>query len=159
MFFFLASRILEAIDEHLPGLGEQLRRYDEAARAGQEASLVEATYARLPAVSIDHGIMEKLSTVTVVPASFDWSDLGSWTSAWELAPRDDHGNVLPPGGIALNANGNYAQAPEGKLVVLVGVDDLVVVDSGDALLVIPKDRAQDVRDVVAALRKRDDPRS
>ena len=159
MFFFLASRILEAIDEHLPGLGEQLRRYDEAARAGQEASLVEATYARLPAVSIDHGIMEKVSTVTVVPASFEWSDLGSWTSAWELAPRDDHGNALPPGGIALNASANYVQAPDGKLVVLVGVDGLVVVDSGDALLVIPKDRAQDVREVVAALRKRDDPRS
>ncbi|MDH4283405.1 MAG: mannose-6-phosphate isomerase, partial [Myxococcales bacterium] len=127
--------------------------------AGQEASLVEATYARLPAVSIDHGIMEKVSTVTVVPASFEWSDLGSWTSAWELAPRDDHGNALPPGGIALNASANYVQAPDGKLVVLVGVDGLVVVDSGDALLVIPKDRAQDVREVVAALRKRDDPRS
>ncbi|MBW2585570.1 MAG: mannose-1-phosphate guanylyltransferase [Deltaproteobacteria bacterium] len=158
MFFFLASRILEAIDQHLPGLGQELQRYDAAARAGNEADLIKKTYATLPAVSIDHGIMEKVDAVSVVPGSFEWSDLGSWTSAWELAPQDDHANVLPEGGIAFDASSNYVAAPEGKLVALVGVNDLVVVDSGDALLVVPKDRAQDVREIVAALRKRDDPR-
>jgi mannose-1-phosphate guanylyltransferase len=158
MFFFLASRILEAIEQHLPGLGQELQRYDEAAKAGKEAALVKETYAGLPAVSIDHGIMEKVSAVSVVPGSFEWSDLGSWTSAWELAPQDDHANVVPEGGIAVDASGNYVQAPAGKLVALVGVDDLVVVDSGDALLIVPRDRAQDVREVVAALRERDDPR-
>ena len=158
MFFFLASRILEAIDQHLPGLGQELQRYDKAARAGEEAALVKETYAQLPAVSIDHGIMEKVSTVSVVPGSFEWSDLGSWTSAWELAPQDEHANVLPKDGIAIGASGNYVAAPKGKLVALVGVDDLVVVDSGDALLVVPKDRAQDVREIVAALRERGDPR-
>ncbi|MFZ1863573.1 MAG: mannose-1-phosphate guanylyltransferase [Polyangiales bacterium] len=158
MFFFLASRILEAIDEHLPGLAEQLRRYDEAAQEGREEALIDATYADLPAVSIDHGIMEKVSSVSVVPGSFQWSDLGSWTSAWELAAQDAHANVLPEGSIAVKASGNYVRAPEGKLVALVGVQDLVVVDSGDALLVIPRDRAQDVREVVERLRKRNDPR-
>jgi len=158
MFFFLASRILEAIDQHLPGLGVELQRYDEAARAGTEAESIKATYAQLPAVSIDHGIMEKVSAVSVVPGSFEWSDLGSWTSAWELSPRDGHGNVLPEDGIAADASGNYVSAPEGKLVVLVGVHDLVVVDAGDALLVVPKNRAQEVRVVVASLRDRDDAR-
>ena len=158
MFFFLASRILEAIDEHLPGLGAELQRYDQAARAGGEAELIKETYSQLPAVSIDHGIMEKVSAVSVVPGSFAWSDLGSWTSAWELAPQDEQKNVLPKDGLAVDASGNYVTAPDGKLVALVGVDDLVVVDSGDALLVIPKDRAQDVREIVAALRERNDPR-
>jgi len=102
--------------------------------------------------------MEKVSAVSVVPGSFEWSDLGSWTSAWELAPQDEHANVLPEGGIVVDASGNYVTAPDGKLVALVGVDDLVVVDSGDALLVVPKDRAQDVREIVAALRERNDPR-
>jgi mannose-1-phosphate guanylyltransferase len=109
-------------------------------------------------VSIDHGIMEKVDAVSVVPGSFEWSDLGSWTSAWELAPRDDHANVLPEEGIAVHASGNYVNAPDGKLVALVGVDDLVIVDSGDALLVVPRDRAQDVREVVEALRERGDRR-
>ena len=158
MFFFLASRILDAIDQHLPGLGKELQRYDEAARAGEEAAVVQETYAGLPAVSIDHGIMEKVDAVSVVPGSFEWSDLGSWTSAWELAPRDDYANVLPPEGIAVHASGNYVNVPEGKLVALVGVDDLVVVDAGDALLIVPRDRAQNVREVVEALRERGDHR-
>jgi mannose-1-phosphate guanylyltransferase len=158
MFFFLASRILEAIDRHLPGLGEQLHGYEEAAAAGRETELVSQTYASLPAVSIDHGIMEKVDSVSVVPGSFDWSDLGSWTSTWELSPQDDRGNVLPGGGIGIDATGNYAWAPDGKLVALIGVEDLVIVDSGDALLVVPRERAQDVREIVAALRERGDDR-
>jgi mannose-1-phosphate guanylyltransferase len=158
MFFFMASRILEAIDQHLPGLGEQLKRYDDAAAAGREASVVSETYAELPAVSIDHGIMEKVGSVSVVPGSFEWSDLGSWTSAWELAPQDARENVLPVGAVSIDAARNYAWAPEGKLVALVGVHDLVVVDSGDALLVIPRERAQEVREVVAALKARGDDR-
>jgi mannose-1-phosphate guanylyltransferase len=158
MFFFLASRILDAIDLHLPGLGEQLHRYETAAEIGHEAELVSETYASLPAVSIDHGIMEKVDSVSVVPGSFDWSDLGSWTSAWELSPQDERGNVLPEGGLSVDAAGTYAWAPEGKLVALIGVKDLVVVDSGDALLVVPRERAQDVRDIVAALRERGDDR-
>jgi len=158
MFFFLASRILEAIDQHLPGLGRELQRYDVAARAGNEAALVRETYGALPAVSIDHGIMEKVSAVSVVPGTFEWSDLGSWTSAWELASQDERANVLPEGAIAVDASGNFVSAPDGKLIALVGVQDLVVVDAGDALLIVPRERAQDVREVVAALRERGDQR-
>ncbi len=158
MFFFLASRILEAIDQHLPGLGSELKRYDEAARSGNEASAVQSSYANLPAVSVDHGIMEKVDAVSVVPGSFVWSDLGSWTSAWELAEQDEHSNVVPKDGICVDAHRNYVHAPSQKLIALVGVDDLVIVDSGDALLVVPRDRAQDVRDVVAKLRERKDSR-
>jgi mannose-1-phosphate guanylyltransferase len=158
MFFFLASRILEAIDQHLPGLGRELERYDRAADAGEEENAVRETYADLPAVSIDHGIMEKVNAVSVVPGSFEWSDLGSWTSAWELASHDEQENVLPDGGIAVDANRNYVRTADGKLVVVIGVDDLVIVDAGDALLVVPRDRAQDVREVVAMLRERGDPR-
>ena len=156
MFFFRASRILEAIDLHLPGLGKQLQRYDTAAKNGQEMELVSETYASLPAVSIDHGIMEKVDSVSVVPGAFDWSDLGSWTSAWELSPRDEFANVLPDDGLSIDSTGNFASVPEGKLVALIGVRDLVVVDSGDALLVVPRERAQDVRHIVAALRDRKD---
>ena len=147
MFFFLASRILEAI--------EQLGRYDDAAKDGSEAELVAQTYGSLPAISVDHGIMEKVSSVSVVPGSFDWSDLGSWTSAWELSERDRNDNVVPDGSVTIDATGNYAWAPEGKVVALVGVTNLVIVDSGDALLVIPRERAQDVREIVAALRPSD----
>ena len=159
MFFFLASQILDAIDKHLPGLGEALKGFDRAALEGRESDAVAETYAELPAVSIDHGIMEKVDAVSVVPGSFPWSDLGSWTSAWELATQDEQRNVTRDDAICIDATGNYVHAPLEKLVALVGVHDLVVVDTGDALLIIPRDRTQDVREVVATLREREDPRS
>ena len=158
MFFFRANVILEAIKKHLPGLGEQLAAYDQAASQGNEAALIESTYHLLPAVSIDHGVMEKAESVAVLPGAFAWSDLGSWTSAWELADKDDKGNVVPPDAITIDTSGSYARTAQGKLVAMIGVQDLVVVDTEDALLVMPKDRAQEVRAIVDALRARDDTR-
>ncbi len=158
MFFFRADVILEAIDKHLPGLGAALARFDRAAAEGREGEEVEASYASLPSVSIDHGVMEKTGGVAVVPCSCGWSDLGSWTTAWELAPKDAEGNALPEGGIAIESSGCYATTSSGKIVALVGVRDLVVVDTEDAILVMPRSRAQQVKDVVAALKDRGDGR-
>lgn len=158
MFFFRADVILAAIHEHLPDLGRALAEYDAAAAAGDEAALVAATYADLPSVSIDHGVMEKVSRVAVVPGDFGWSDLGSWTTAWELSTKDSEGNAAPAGAVLLDARGNYVRAPAGKCVALVGVEGLVVVDTEDALLVVPRERAQDVRAVVDALAARGDER-
>jgi len=158
MFFFRADVILDAIATHLPGLGDAVRSFDEAAARGDEASVVAEVYPTLPSVSIDHGVMEKAERVSVVPASFGWSDLGSWTTAWELTARDASDNTLPEGAIAVDTRGCYVRAPAGKVVALVGVRDLVVVDTEDALLIVPRDRAQDVRAVVDALSKRGDER-
>ncbi len=158
MFFFRASVILEAIAEHLPSLAEGLARLDEAAARGRETEELARTYPTLPSVSIDHGVMEKVDEVWVVPGSFGWSDLGSWTTAWELAGHDEDGNAVTPETLLEDARGNYVSAPKGKLVALVGVDDLVVVDTEDALLVVPRERAQDVRAIVARLRERGDER-
>ncbi|MCA9605104.1 MAG: mannose-1-phosphate guanylyltransferase [Myxococcales bacterium] len=156
MFFFAAARMLEAIEEHLPGLGDTLKRYQSASLV-EEAALVKDTYAALPSVSIDHGVMEKVADVAVVPGDFGWSDLGSFASAWELGDRDADDNVLG-GALGHDARGCYVRAPAGKLVALVGVRDLVVIDTPDALLVVPRERAQDVKAVVEALRAEGDDR-
>ena len=101
--------------------------------------------------------MEKVSDVAVVPADFGWSDLGSFASAWELADKDEAGNA-GSSAITVDAERCYVRAPKDKLVALVGVRDLVVVDTEDALLVVPRDRAQDVKAVVQALKERGDER-
>jgi mannose-1-phosphate guanylyltransferase len=159
MFFFRADVILDAIKRHLPELGSALSDFDRAAAEGNEAAVVAARYASLPAISIDHGVMERADRVAVVPGDFGWSDLGSWTTAWELAPHDDAGNAGPLDALFVDADGCLVSAPAGKVVALVGVHDLVVVDTEDALLVIPRGDAQRVRDVVEALTKRGDPRT
>lgn len=155
MFFFRADTMLAAVRQHLPGLGDALVRYDEAARRGDELALVRATYLELPNISIDHGVMEKAARVSVVvPGDFGWSDVGSWTTAWELAPRDATDNALIGDVIAVDTRGSYVRGASGKLVAVVGLDDIVVVDTDDALLVMPRGRAQDVRAVVNALKQR-----
>ncbi len=151
MFFFRARAMLDAIRAHLPGLGAAVDRLLEA---DDEAAVVRDIYPTLPDVSIDHGVMEKVKDVAVVPAEFGWSDLGSFATAWELAEKDEQGDSAPAGAVLLEASGCFVRAPAGKIVALVGVSDLVVVDTEDALLVVPRERAQEVKNVVAALKAR-----
>lgn len=152
MFFFRADVLLDAVKTHLPGLSETLKRYDEAALKGVERALVQNTYHLLPDISIDHGVMEKAARVAVIPGDFGWSDVGSWTTAWELAERDARENAFFGDVVPVDAQRCYVRAQEGKVVAIVGLDDIVVVDTPDALLVMPRDRAQDVRAVVDALK-------
>jgi mannose-1-phosphate guanylyltransferase len=157
MFCFGASVLLDAIARHMPELAAFCTRADEAAAHGHERDLIAQAYPGLPSVSIDYGVMEKAEGIVVVPASFGWDDVGSWAAAYELATKDESGNAGPGECLAIDAEGCYVRSREGKLVVLVGVHDLVVVDTDDALLVLPRDRAQDVSRVVAALKR--DPRT
>jgi len=154
MFFFRADELLSSVRQHLPGLGDALKQFDEAARAGTEHELVQRTYSGLPDISIDHGVMEKAARVAVVPGDFGWSDVGSWTSAWELAPHDEQENALFGEVVALDTRGSYVRASAGKVVAVLGLEDIVVVDTEDALLVMPRSRAQDVRAIVNELKSR-----
>lgn len=152
MFFFRADTLLAAVRQHLPGLGDALRAFDEAAARGGELELVRQTYQTLPDVSLDHGIMEKAARVAVVPGDFGWSDVGSWTSAWELAARDGDDNALFGDVVTVDTRGSYVRGREGKVIAIVGMEDVVVVDTQDALLVMPRSRSQDVRAIVNALK-------
>jgi len=160
MFFFRASTMLDAIARHLPGLSAGLARIEAAAEQGAEAELAEtrAVFDEAESISIDYGIMEKESGLNVVPASFGWSDLGSWQSAWELSERDADGNAAPRSAVVADSTGNLVRDlrtdARDRVVALVGVQDLCVIETDDALLVIPRERAQDVRKVVQALTAR-----
>ena len=150
-FFFRARAMKEAIERHMPELAKGL------AAMANDASATSSIFPTLPSISIDYGVIEKVTQekgvkLAVVPGDFGWSDVGSWESAWELSSKDARGNAMPEGGIAVDAKGNLARATSGKIVALVGVDDLVVVETDDAILVMPRARAQDVRAVVDALK-------
>ena len=155
MFFFRASDMTKLVDEHLPELGRGVSEIDAAARAGNETAVVKKIFPTLPSVSIDHGVMEKASGLAVVPGDFGWNDVGSWQSSWELAERDDAGNAVQEGSLVIEGKNNLVRAlgSSKKTIALVGVDDLVVVETEDAILVIPRERAQDVRLAVEALKK------
>lgn len=154
MFFFRAADMTKLVAQHLPDLAKGVAKIDDAARGGNETDVVKSVFPTLPSISIDHGVMEKAEGLAVVPGNFGWNDVGSWQSAWELAEKDAAGNGLAPGAIAIDAKNNLVRTMNGskKVIALVGVDDLVVVETDDAILVIPRERAQDVRLVVDALK-------
>jgi mannose-1-phosphate guanylyltransferase len=156
MFFLTARRMLDETRRHLPALGALL---DAAAAAGDADAAIASGYADAPSISIDHGIMEKATGLRVVPGAFGWNDVGSWAALPALRAPDGRGNVMIGAGALIDGDGNIVVADEGAPYVgVLGVKDLVVVATKDAVLVIPKDRAQDVRRIVEAAKQsgRDD---
>jgi len=147
MFVFTVEAICDAFRTHLPQTWASLETLQDG------STTVEQVYPELERISLDYGIMEKSTHVLTVKAGFDWSDVGSWTALGEHLPTTEIGQALVQGGIALNSQGNTVYAPE-KFVALVGVSDLVVVDTEDALLICRKSEAQAVKDVVTELEKR-----
>jgi mannose-1-phosphate guanylyltransferase len=146
-FFFRASTILSAIERHLPELGAALRRF-----VAGEVSL-EDLYARAPAISIDFGVMERERDLVGLPLAAGWSDVGSWEAIAELATPDARGNASGGEILVIDARDCLVHAP-GKLVALLGVENLVVVDTPDAILVCGRERLQEVRAIVATLPSR-----
>jgi mannose-1-phosphate guanylyltransferase len=158
MFIFRASDMARAIGAHLPELGAACRELKQMGLRQDQA--VDAFFARAASISIDHGVMEKLGETSVVPGDFGWSDLGSWESVWELTEKDERGNVAPDGAILVDADRNLVvdlrTRSEGSqpVIALVGTSDLCIVQTDDGLLVLPRARSQDVRDVTAVLKAR-----
>jgi mannose-1-phosphate guanylyltransferase len=149
MFVWRVDVVLDALRAHLPRLLGPLER---AAERGGAAALA-AAYARVPSVSIDTGVLERADNVAVVPARFPWNDVGSWAAVEDLWRTPGAANAARGRLVSIDSEGCVVAAGD-RLVALVGVRDLVVVETPDAVLVCRKDRAQDVRRVVAELEGR-----
>ncbi len=151
MFVWRADAIWRELLLHLPDLSARMDSLDAGRRRGAiPARSLEEGWSKLPSISIDYGVLEKSDAVVMLPASFSWADIGTWDAAASLWPVDRQGNASRDPVLALDASGNIV-ATRGKPVVLLGVEDLVVVDAGDALLVCARERSQDVRAVVDRL--------
>lgn len=110
-------------------------------------------------ISIDYGIMEKSRNVAVAPVDIGWNDLGSFDSFYDVFDKDENNNIVDSDNILIDSKDNYIYSEKGKLVSMVGVDDLIVVDNRDALLICKKGQSQKVREVVETLKKRNDSRT
>ena len=152
MFVWKASTILTAIERFLPDLHRGLLEIREALGTDREEEVVGAIYSGLQSVSIDYGVMEKAKEVVVIPGAFDWSDLGSWDALWEVSKKDINGNAVRGEFIGIDAANSLIHS-SGKLVALIGVKDLLVVETKDALLICRRGRSQDVKKIVESLEK------
>lgn len=149
MFCFRCQAFAEELRQHGPehydGLIEVLR----ARRRGDEPR-AEEIYRRLPNEAVDYTVMERTRRLLLVPAQFEWADVGSWSDFAGLLPADPQGNHVEGDSVLIDTAGSYVSAP-GKLVAVIGLRDVIVVDTPDALLICPKGRAQEVKNVVQAL--------
>ena len=151
MFLLRASRYLEELQRFRPAIVDAVRRaFDGAARDGDFIRLDAQAFAAGPSDSIDYAVMEATDAAMVLPVDIGWNDVGSWSALWEVSQQDADGNAYHGDVIAIDSRNSYAWAR--RMVALVGVDDLVVVETDDAVLVARKDRVQQVKDLVGRLK-------
>ncbi|KAF1727815.1 MAG: mannose-1-phosphate guanylyltransferase/mannose-6-phosphate isomerase [Pseudoxanthomonas sp.] len=152
MFLFRASRYLEELARFRPDIVDAVRAAHAAARHdGDFVRLDKDAFGACPSDSIDYAVMEKTADAMVLPVDIGWNDVGSWSALWDVAERDADGNAHHGDVIAVDSRNSYAYAQ--RLVALVGVDDIVVVETDDAVLVARKDKVQEVKQVVARLKQ------
>ena len=148
MFVWRPDAVLDALAEHEPNVAAAFAPLDDAFGSDGEADAVAAAYDRTPKISIDYGVMERAGGVQVVPGSFGWNDVGDWRAVHEIADKDGAGNRGDGTVIFQDTARSYARSEDGRLIVLVGMKDTVVVDTGDAVLVCDREQAQQVKTVV-----------
>ena len=155
MFFWKASVFLDALNLYLPKTALQIASIPALGSRSFERDLAEF-FPLCESISVDYAVMEKAKNVVgVAAADFGWNDVGSWQAVYELSPKDADANAVRGGAdlLALDSKGNYVDV-QGKLVALVGVEDLVIVDTGDALLVTRREDAYRTGDMVKLLEKK-----
>ncbi|MCP5474625.1 MAG: mannose-1-phosphate guanylyltransferase/mannose-6-phosphate isomerase [Rhodanobacteraceae bacterium] len=152
MFLFAAGTLLTSMEQTCPELLSAARAcYAKVPADARPIEFDRDSFALLPDISVDYAVMEKAARRAMVPASFDWNDIGSWKAISDLDPGDNDGNRTVGPAVLVDSRNCYVQS-KGRLVAAVGVDDLVIVDTGDAVLVSTRNKAQAVKQVVDELR-------
>jgi mannose-1-phosphate guanylyltransferase len=154
IFIWKVSNLLAAFDKYAADITQILRQETWHFNTSTEQAYIDRVYPTTPDISIDYAIMEKADNVYTIPASFGWSDLGTWASLHTEAGKDENGNALNADTHLLyNVNNCLVRAPQGKLVVIKDLEDYIVVDEGDVLLIHPKGKEQEIKKIVEAVGK------
>jgi mannose-1-phosphate guanylyltransferase len=154
IFIWRAEAILKAYQTLAPEIFSILEKGRDVYNTTEEQAFINETYPTTPNISVDFAIMEKASNVYTLPAEFGWSDLGTWASLHAECPKDAHGNALQGEVVALDTRDTLVRIPEGKLAVVKDLNDYIVVDTPDALLIYPKSKEQEVKQVTALVKER-----
>lgn len=156
MFVWRVDKILEEFNQQMPSLSAGLEKISQVLDTSQQSEVLEKIWSGIEPETIDYGIMEKAQNVAVIPAEgLNWSDVGSWDALFDVIPADENGNIIMGGqhvGLDTHKSLVYVDQ-ERRLIVTIGVKDLVVVDTGDVVLICRVDQAQKVRQIVRKLEK------
>jgi mannose-1-phosphate guanylyltransferase len=152
MFLFKASRYLEELKKFRPDIYEACKKSLDTTQSDLDfLRISKEKFEACPSDSIDYAVMERTEDAVVVPMDAGWSDIGSWSSLWDISKKDENGNTAHGDVLLQNSNNSYIRSDE-KLVAVVGIDDLVIVDTKDALMVAHRDSVQDAKIIAQQLK-------
>ncbi len=154
MFVWKARTMLDLFAKFESEMYALLEQIGTAAKVGRDADVIAEVYPQMKNIAIDHAIIERAPDIATLQSDIDWSDIGAWGALTDVLPVDKNGNLLHGDVLSLNAKNTTVYGGKDKVIALVDVENLIVVDTGDALLIVPRDGSQRVKDVVAALDER-----
>jgi mannose-1-phosphate guanylyltransferase len=153
IFVWQVKRGIQAFQQHMPEMYE-LFASEERLNTPEEKNAIDSIYPQVSNISIDFGVMEKAENVYVIPASFGWSDLGTWNSAWENMEKDYLENAVAGNNvIVFDSSKCVINVPGDKLVVLQGLEDYIIADTKDVLLICQKEKEQEIKEYVAEVKR------
>ena len=157
LYVWSAKFMMGALKKHAPLISKALTKIDKALGTSRELAVLKSAYEQAPNVSIDVAVSEKAKGALMIPGQMGWHDVGDWSVIYELAKKEKNGNVVIKFGdqgefIGVDAKNNLVQFDD-QLIALVGVEDLIVVDTTDAVLICPRKKAQDVKKLVNFLKE------
>ncbi|MDW7681611.1 MAG: mannose-1-phosphate guanylyltransferase, partial [bacterium] len=130
-----------------------LMEIDRSFGTSQQQAVLQRVYCQIKSISIDYGVMEHSDNVCVVKGDFNWNDVGSWDEVYKISPKDQHKNVVSGNHLLKDTKGCLIDCRD-RFVAAIGVENLIVVETEDALLICPRDRAQDVKDMVELMKRK-----
>jgi mannose-1-phosphate guanylyltransferase len=155
IFVWSATSILKAFKDSLPKMEKLFCKGNKVWNTNFEDDFIDDNYQKAENISIDFGIMEKAKNVHVLPVEFGWNDLGTWSSLYNKLPKDENNNTtLQANTIFRNAKNNIVRTETDKLVVIQGLDNFIVVEKDNVLLICPKDKEQDIKEIVAEVKNK-----
>ena len=152
IFVWSAKTVLKAYEEFQPVMYDHFMNGYEALNTPKEEAFIKDNYPLAQNISVDYAILEKAQNVYVLPATFDWNDLGTWGSLYDKLPKDEQENAVVNASVYLeNATNNIIRTEGKKLVVIDGLTDYIIVDKDDVLLIYPKNKEQDIKQIVSKI--------
>ena len=151
MFIWKVSTILKCFEELLPEVYAGLKEIESKLNTEEYLETLKKVFSEIPSESIDYGIMEKAKNIYVIPGNFGWDDVGSWLSLERINNTDHDGNIISGNVVTINTKNSIIQGSK-KLIATIGLENIIIIDTDDALLICNKDRTQEVKEVIANLK-------
>lgn len=152
-FIWRVDKLLDLYKKHLPQMYQHLHKIEKAIGTKKEKEILKKEFSRVNPISIDYGIMEKTDKMLVIPANFGWADIGNWQVIKDILSKSEEENVTRGQHIGVDSCGNLIYSLTGKLITTLGIKNMIIIETEDAVLICPKDRAQDIKKVIEKIKE------